>query len=182
VAIEVYGLTSDSSSRNSPFVREQRARWFEQNSGTEPTREMLTSTGLRYALLPMASYPFPLTCAWPLFDLTGDGHLIAGCYDQPELIVYRAYGRGGQVDAEASAGGELRESLTEVARISRPYGIDALGAITMDPSGTAFALLDRTRKRVYAAAWPLREAELRGEGGEAAPAGRPVTGIENALV
>lgn len=185
-AIEVYGLTSDASSRNSPFVREQRERWFEQHAGQEPSREMLASTGTRYALLPMATFPFPFTCAWPLFDLTGDGHLIAACYDSDELVVYRAYDEGGAPparDAAASAlgdapaaGWELRDSLQEVARIARPYGIEAIGALTMDPSGRAFALLDRTRKRVYAAAWPLREDELRGTA--AAPADRTVTGIK----
>ena len=180
----MYGLTDDASSRNSPYVREQRERWFEQHPGQEPSREMLATTNTRYALLPMASYPFPLTCQWPLFDLTGDGHLIAGCYDQPELIVYKAYrngkkkGDGSSPGEDKSSGRELRQSLEEVARIARPYGIESLGAITMDPSGKAFALLDRNRKRVYAAAWPLNAAELRGEEGAPAPTERVVDGIE----
>lgn len=191
--IDVYGLTNDATSRGSPYVKEQRERWFEQNAaGREPTREMLASTNTRYALLHMTSYPFPLTCHWPLFDLTGDGHLIAGCYDQDELFVYRAYkadkkkkgkkGKDGSNNDEADepdSGMELRRELEEVARFKAPLGIDALGGIMMDPSGKAFGLLDRNRKRVYSAAWPLDEAVLRGDGNDPAVyTPRAVTGIK----
>lgn len=154
-------------------MREQKERWYEQHSPSEgvPTREMLASTNTRYGLLPMASHPFPFTCVWPLFDLTPDGHVIAGCYDQDTIVVYRATKEA----RNPKAAPELLGELEEVARITRPYGITALGAITMDPNGGAFALLDRERGRVYAARWPLVEAELTMEG--EAPVGRNVSHV-----
>lgn len=181
---EVYGLTSDRSTRNSPFVKEQQARWAEQNPGVEPSREQLASTNTRYALLPMASFPFPSTCAWPLFDLTGDGRVIAACYDSNTLVVYKAYRRkrAPEVDASAESDAappelELRETMTEEARFVAPLGISAIGAIAMDPSGKAFVLLDRSRKRVYSVGWPLAPDALAGDGEGNSHSAINVTGI-----
>jgi hypothetical protein len=185
VWIEVYGLTNDPSPR-SPYTKEQRERWFEQNPGVQPTREMLASTNTRFALMPMGGFPFPLLCQWPLFDLTGDGHIIVGCYDQPELIVYRAHRHGappasGGQQRQPDSGVELLPELEEVARFVRPFGIESLGAIAMDPSGRSFGLLDRARGRVYSAAWPLGDSEdaLRGTGeaGAAGVTAKPVVGV-----
>jgi hypothetical protein len=176
VRIDVYGLNTDTTTRDSPFIREQRHRWLEQNPGVNPSREMLASTNTKYALLRLASFNFPGVCSWPLFELTGDGHIVAGCYDQGTLVVLRSHrARAGSNAADGGDGGQSSDGamdlaagtvLEEVARFDRPFGITALGGISMDPSRKAFVLLDRGRGRVYSAAWPL-EAEggvLRGDG------------------
>lgn len=181
---EVYGLTSDRSNRGSPFVKEQRERWLEQNPGVEPSPQQRESTNTRYALLPMASFPFPDTCQWPLFDLTGDGRVIAACYGSNTLVVYAAYRKVKKAPAEGGAEApppelELRESMKEEARFVAPLGIQDIGAIVIDPSGKSFTLLDRSRKRVYSAAWPLDREALGGDGraGAHGVTERPVTGI-----
>lgn len=185
--IEVYRLTNDAASAGSPMVREQRARFDETSGGAVPTREMLASTGVKYALAALASWDFPLPeCAWPLIALTGGGFLLQACYDMPTLVVSRVW--AGDVppgeampatvrEARVKPGRELLRTPVEVARYERPLGISAIRALVMDPSGDAFVLLDRDRKRVYGAAWPINEAALRGDG-ESSVTLLPVTGIE----
>ena len=132
------------------------------------------------------AFPAPFfTCLWALFVLTGDGHAICSCYESDTLQVLRlgrarseggggGSGGGGDDDAPAQnelglreawgppepAGGLalLRDDEAAVVRtIVRPMGVASVGGIQMDPSGRAFALLDKARGRIVGAPWPWRD-------------------------
>jgi hypothetical protein len=100
--------------------------------------------------------PHHRRCAWPLFALTRDGHALTACYDSDTIGVYRVSngdGSGGRTDVPF-------ESMREAFTVARPFGIERIGAIVMDPTGSAFSVLDRGAKRVVTFPWPLERSEL----------------------
>jgi hypothetical protein len=164
VRLNVYSLVSDTE--HPAYRKELIARWQEQHPNADPataTPAELEQQKFKYALQLERSFDYPGWCTWPLMALTNDGRAIVGCYDQDSLYVLRlstAQAHTAQTTAQdmpmgAAAAAQLLEAAETEFVLKNPFGITALGAIAMDPSGEGFILLDRATKRVISVPYPF---------------------------
>lgn len=68
------------------------------------------------------------------------------------------------LDLDESDGPDAGAEAKVVAKIHRPFGINSIGGIVMDPTGTAFTLLDMAGRRVVTSPWPLLQDPTATEG------------------
>ncbi len=189
--LDVFRLTNDRASE--AYRREQLGRWKEGNAGEPPSDSVWEGIHVNYALERTHRYsiPFAFPCVWPLMVLTGDGHAITACFESDTLIVMKIgdvvpLGEGVERPSSYAHATELgiaepwmpplpeghttvlraSEEHSVLATIKAPYGVSVIGALQMDPSGRAFYMLDKARKRILSCAWPL-PADVSGIAGAA---------------
>jgi hypothetical protein len=86
--------------------------------------------------------------------------MIAACYDSDTVSVSRVIGPSVQLPDGRTKHGLPVEEPEQLFTVARPFGIARIGAVVMDPSGTAFSLLDREEGRIVTFPWPIDRGDL----------------------